>query len=332
MGKHKELNQSNFEKYLHAVCEMLTAEGNKKPFKTSKSLENRARVLFAELLKSHGIIIEIEPPAQDFPDIIIGKFGVEVKFTEKNTWRSVANSISEGSRDENVSQIYILFGKMGGEPEVRWAKYDDCVIHVRTSHVPRFEVEMTGRESLFSKIGISYLDFSNLPMEQKMLHVRSYVRGRIKPGEYYWWVESQEQKNLNHDAVKLFSNLTIEQKKQLLSECLLLFPNLIGSASVADNYQFSLHLLKNHNVLCPNVSCLFDLYNHAPTMDLTHIKSVIITLQSEIRLASHRISNEIWALCWGQAIQPDDRMSAWIDKCDQIEKKLSVKSIFQNAG
>lgn len=332
MSKLKELNQSNFEKYLKSVCEMLTIEGNKKPFKTSKSLENRARELFAELLKSHGITIEIEPPAQDFPDIIIGKFGVEVKFTEKNTWRSVANSISEGSRDENVSQIYILFGKMGGEPEVRWAKYDDCVIHVRTSHVPRFEVEMTGRESLFSKIGISYIDFSTLPMEQKMIHVRSYVRGRIKPGEYYWWVESQEQKNDSHASVELYSNLTIERKKHLLSECLLLFPNLIGSTSISDNYQFSLFLLKNHNVLCPNTNCLFDLYNHAPTMDLTHMKSVIITLQNEIRLASHRIPNEVWANYWGQVIQPDDRVSAWLEKCDQIQKNLSLKSIFPIAG
>lgn len=43
-----------------------------------------------------GLDIDRNSKAQAFPDIAIGQFGVEVKFTEKDNWRSVANSISEG--------------------------------------------------------------------------------------------------------------------------------------------------------------------------------------------------------------------------------------------
>ena len=39
-----------------------------------------------------------------------------------------------------------IFGKMGGTPDIKWARYEECVMHVRTSHVPRFELEITGDE------------------------------------------------------------------------------------------------------------------------------------------------------------------------------------------
>jgi hypothetical protein len=62
----------------------------------------------------------------------MNEYGVEVRFTLNDTWRSVANSILETQRLEAVRQIYIVFGKMGGTPEVRWGYYDQSVIHVRT--------------------------------------------------------------------------------------------------------------------------------------------------------------------------------------------------------
>jgi len=48
--------------------------------------------------------------------------------------------------------------KWGGIPEVKWGDYEKSVIHVRTSHVPRFEVEISADHSLFELMGISYDD------------------------------------------------------------------------------------------------------------------------------------------------------------------------------
>jgi hypothetical protein len=39
------------------------------------------------------IKIDFNPHPQAFPDIAVGNFGVEVKFTLSDTWRSVANSV-----------------------------------------------------------------------------------------------------------------------------------------------------------------------------------------------------------------------------------------------
>lgn len=78
---------------------------------------------------------------------------------------------------------------MGGIPEVRWGKYGDCIVHVRTSHRLRFEVAMDARKSLFKDIGITYEEFRKLPESEKMHHIRQYAQKRRKPGEYIWWLD-----------------------------------------------------------------------------------------------------------------------------------------------
>lgn len=64
---------------------------------------------------------------------------------------------------------------MGGIPEVRWGEYEQSVIHVRTSHVPRFEIELPpesgeAKESLFKQMGIRYDDFRKLDMQDMCRH------------------------------------------------------------------------------------------------------------------------------------------------------------------
>ena len=49
-----------------------------------------------------------------FPDIVANKFyGVEVKSTNKNHWKSIGSSILESTRNQEVERIYLTFGKLG---------------------------------------------------------------------------------------------------------------------------------------------------------------------------------------------------------------------------
>ena len=57
-----------------------------------------------------------------FPDIKANGFGVEVKTTNKDSWLTVGNSVFEGMRDPSVQRIYVVFGKMGGAPAVKWGR------------------------------------------------------------------------------------------------------------------------------------------------------------------------------------------------------------------
>ena len=46
--------------------------------------------------------IDFNPHPQAFPDIAMGEYGVEVKFTLSDTWRSIANSVLETQRINEV--------------------------------------------------------------------------------------------------------------------------------------------------------------------------------------------------------------------------------------
>jgi hypothetical protein len=153
---------------------------------------------------------------------------VEVKHTTNNTWRSVANSVFESTRSEKVKHIYLIFGKMGGNPEVPWGKYDDSVIHVRTSHVPRFEVEINPKRSLFAIMGLTYDDFLKLSTPEKMVHIRKYARARLKEGERLWWLEDPEETSHSLPLqVRLYMRLSQEKKRRMRAEAALLCPQIV---------------------------------------------------------------------------------------------------------
>jgi hypothetical protein len=163
------MTENLFESLLNNLCTQLTSEARSKIFTSSKDFENRVRDVLQRLGSQLNIVVDYDPHLYAFPDISVGEFGIEVKFTTKDTWRSVANSVFETFRNQEVIHIYVVFGKMGGIPEVKWQAYEDSVIHVRTSHVPRFELEIDAKSSLFKKMKISYADFSILPVEKKCI-------------------------------------------------------------------------------------------------------------------------------------------------------------------
>ena len=87
---------------------------------------------------------------------------------------------------------------MGGVPEVRYDDWERAVMHVRTSHVPRFELEIGAKHSLFETMGISYDAFSDLDMPDKMVYIRNYARSRLKEGEHLWWLEDGTEESDSH--------------------------------------------------------------------------------------------------------------------------------------
>lgn len=84
------MNNDDFEKLLGRVAKKLTQEARETPFSDSKEFENRVRSVLVEYGKE--LTKDLDPPAQAFPDIVLNKigYGVEVKFTTNDTWRSVA--------------------------------------------------------------------------------------------------------------------------------------------------------------------------------------------------------------------------------------------------
>ena len=319
------MEQSEFESLLDDVSRRLTRESRRQPFSSSRALEDRARQLFAAT-GSDRLEVDFQPHPHIFPDICLGIHGVEVKFTTGDTWRSVANSVFESSRHPDVEHIYILFGKMGGRPEVRWGRYESCVMHVRTSHVPRFEVQMYPETSLFEKLGIRYEDFYQASPEQKMRHIRSYARGRLKPGERLWWLEEKEEPEHSLPIeVRLYMHLPQDEKRALRAEAALLCPQVVKPPRTKNKYNdAAMYLLTRHGVLCPQARDLFSAGSVAmrtdPKRGGIYVERALLDIESEMVDAAQRLETAVFVEYWGYDVAKDKRIAEWLTQADRLAR------------
>jgi hypothetical protein len=309
-----------FEILLSKVTEELTAQARKNIFTTSKAFEDRVREVLIKI--GTDMNVDLTPHPHVFPDIVLGDFGIEVKFTTNDTWRSVANSVFESTRSQDVKHIYIVFGKMGGAPEVKWGKYDDCVMHVRTSHVPRFEVAIGAEKSLFEKMGTTYEVFCRLSEEEKMLHIRKYARGRLKKGERLWWLEDTEdsQHSLSLQA-KLYTSLEQEEKRRLRAESVLLCPQVLKGSRSKNKYDDAvLYMLTYRGVLCHQARDLFSAGSVALRSDATrggnYLLRALQDIEDEILLAASALEDALFEEYWGTTVPKNQRIQEWLKRAD----------------
>jgi hypothetical protein len=318
------MTKEDFERLLDSVTATLRDEARRAPFSTAKQFENRVREVVQDAIDDPAIQIDFDPHPQAFPDIAVGEFGIEVKFTTNDTWRSVANSVLETNRIDDVKTVYIVFGKMGGEPDVKWGEYEKCVMHVRTSHVPRFEVEIGAPKSLFELMGVRYDEFRVSEMHEKMQYIRQYARGRLKEGERLWWLEDKpgEEHTLPIQA-RLYTKLSTEEKTKLRAEAILLCPRIVQSGRSKNKYDdVVLYLLTYHGVLCHQARDLFSAGSVAnPTNDDEggiYIARSIKLIESDIREAAARMDAALFEEYWGEPVPPENRIREWLRRADQF--------------
>lgn len=72
-----------FEGILDDCCRQLTKEALRSRFRDSFQFENRVRQTLAKLtVENPEFTVDFNPNPQAFPDIAMGEFGVELKFTQ----------------------------------------------------------------------------------------------------------------------------------------------------------------------------------------------------------------------------------------------------------
>lgn len=329
------IGTGDFELLLAECAAVLTAEARSCIFVSSAEFEDRVRRLLTELSPSLGLHSNLTVVAGAFPDIALGHFGIEVKFTAGDSWRSVANSVLESTRSPEVTDIYLMYGKMGGAPEVRWARYEDSVIHVRTSHVPRFEVEIGATASLFEKFGVSYDEFSHLDIEHKMQYIRSYARGRLKDGEKLWWLESVSPVDQSLPLeVRLYMDLPSEEKRRLRAEGAILFPEIVQGSRVRNKYNdVAWYFLLVHGVFTPQTR---DLYSAGSVAHRTnssrggiYIERALKDIEPEMISAADYLDEALFEEYWGKRVPRDRIIPEWLGMADSFAVDwVPSKSLF----
>jgi hypothetical protein len=273
---------------------------------------------------------DISHKAQDFPDIVIGQFGIEIKVTESDSWRSVANSISEGNRADHVTDIYVIFAKFGGVPEIKWQSYATAIMHVRTSHVPRFEIEIGNGSPLFESVDIpiTYEKFAQLNMHEKMEHIRRYARSHLRHGEKLWWLEDVEFEGQTHSlpiAPRFYTNFSHSDKRMFRAEAALLSPRVVSGPRSKDKYNDAVaYLLTYRGVICSQARDLFTAGSVAgKERGGIYMQKSLIDIQDEMRTAAETLEPRLFNEYWQEnaPVTRDGRLQRWLELADKYAGK-----------
>lgn len=166
------------------------------------------------------------------PDIIANKyFGVEVKMTVGDHWTSNGNSILESSRIEDVERIYIMFGKFGGIPDIRYRLYQECLPEVSVTHSPRYRINMNlplGK-SIFDKIGVDYDTLRN--DSNPIQKIKDYYRSQLKDGEELWWISQDEDDKAVSPIIRSYKSLSSKEKDDFVVEAMIFFPEMFSNSN-----------------------------------------------------------------------------------------------------
>ncbi len=184
-----------------------------------------------------------------FPDILVREiFGVEVKLTKGDKWYTIGNSILETNRTDSVEHIYLLFGKLGGIPEIRYKSYAQCVSGVGVTHSPRYKINMElNDDSFFDSLNIDYNLFRN--RTDKITLVKDFYKKKLKEGESLWWIDLD---NTNDMIMRNYKDLPKDDQENLLLELFIESPEVFDS-----KYSLATSILVNRGIICPNVRDLF---------------------------------------------------------------------------
>ena len=314
------MNQTEFERVLKRAVSILTENVRRSTlYHSPDGFEQGVQDMLRVAAHDTGFAVSPTFHPHAFPDLRVNGFGVEAKYTKQDTWLAVGNSIFEGMRDPDVRSVYVVLGKIGGTPEVRWGRYEECVTHVRVSNSPRFVIEMeTERASLFKHMAISYGEFAQLGDEAKMRHVRDYSRKRLREGERLWWLEATHTLPV---AVRVYRTLPEREKRRLRAEATLLCPEVVKPGTHRGKYDNAgLYLITQHGVFAPQLRDLFSA-GSVGARDGKRGHKYIVHALKDISLEMHNaalyLDERLFEEHWGNPCAPENRIREWLRQADQ---------------
>lgn len=274
-----------------------------------------------------------------FPDIVANRFyGVEVKSTSKNQWKSIGSSILESTRDPNVERIFLTFGKLGAPVSFLSRPYEECLADISVTHYPRYRIDMElpKGQTIFDKMGIAYDDLRKL--DNPVAPVSRYYRSKLKPGESLWWAADEIEEVAAPPVIRLWSTLSAEQKNYYTVQGYALFPEVLSYHSTTKYQRYALWLASNCSIINTNIRDQFSaggkvsietataIYQKVPAAfgriakNRELILETIMAAKEEVLCehwqASHIDSNRIEQWCRLAAIYSENAKQTYAMLCD----------------
>ena len=277
---------------------------------------------------------------QKFPDIVAEKYyGIEVKSTKGDQWTSTGSSIVETTRVECVDDIYMLFGKLGGDiPQFKCRPYQDVLHDIAVTHSPRYLINMQldKQDTIFAKMGTTYDEFRTSPDSITM--ARRYYRERAKQQnrkEMPWWITLDNIDSPHSFNIKLWNSLELRDRRVLQAKCMILFPEALNPTTSKTKYNnTTLWLCSYNQVVNPNIR---DLYSAGGK--ITHVNgeklikpaaqvfNVIINYSDDIKAMLQHPSEELKMMIEDynpRLLMENDMYEAWLKICCKFAEKYGV--------
>ena len=199
-----------------------------------------------------------------FPDIQAEHFyGVEVKTTQKNTWKSLGGSIVESTRIKDVESIFMLFAKLGGEyAEFRCKPYEDCLEDFGITHQPRYRIDMEiqekRKETIFQKMGIDYDSFRTKDEEEKNAIYHRFKQTAENTGvEMAWRLTSEDGDYSMPMTISFLNDKTEEERIKIRARMFVLFPEVFSASPSIKYKRAALWLCSRNGLICTNMRDIF---------------------------------------------------------------------------
>jgi hypothetical protein len=304
-------NRNVFDGLLNSTIVELNAHAKKSTKKIAtllgRNLEPYVKDVMTELAVGSVFENSIELiGGQKFPDIIAKKYyGIEVKTTTQNHWKTTGNSILESTRVENVERIFMLFAKLASPIEFRCRPYEEVLSEVVVTHSPRYLIDMNLElgKTIFDKIKLPYNSLRK--NENPIKPIVDYYKSKLKPGEELWWMDAESNSKPSSIVIKIWNNLSLKDKQVLKNRAMVYFPELFGNSN--DKFgRLAIWLVTREAVVCPNVRDLFtaggkndfiinkDTYQKVPRIFLNLFENVPNIIETILQTSAYELS-EYWA-------------------------------------
>ena len=338
-------NRSEFDILLSSTIDELNVHAKKSSKKVATLLGRNLEPYVKDVMTDLAVGTVFENTieligGQKFPDIIAKKYyGIEVKTTTQNHWKTTGNSLLESTRVDNVERIFMLFAKLASPIEFRCRPYEEVLSEVVVTHSPRYLIDMNLEKgkTIFDKIKKPYDTLRK--NENPIRPIVDYYKSKLKPGEELWWMDAENNSKPSSIVIKIWNNLSAREKQELKNRSMIYFPELFGNSN--DKFgRLAIWLVTREAVVCPNVRDLFTaggksdcvignkMYQKVPRIFLNLFDNLPNIVEAIMQTSAFELS-EYWE------IQTTDntKLFDWIDlvalqaKKIQDAKNLDIKQI-----
>ncbi len=331
---NSEPDKNEFNALLNSTIIELNSHAKSSPEKIEQlggnKLEPYVRDVMTDLAVGTPFENSIELiSGQKFPDIVVKRFyGIEVKTTTQNHWKTTGNSVLESTRVEDVERVYMLFGKLGKPIEFKCRPYEECLSEVVVTHSPRYLIDMNLEKgkTIFDKINMPYDTLRK--KENPIKPVTDYYKSKLKPGQDLWWIDQNNEK-ASSLVINIWNNLNPTEKQEIKNKAMVFFPEVFSNKG--DKFaRLAIWLATQEAIVCPNIRDLFTaggkgdfviknkIYKDIPRVYIKLFENLDMVLGVLMTTSAIELS-EIWKLITTE----NKKLTDWIDLVAYSSKTVS---------